>query len=36
MIQGALSRVIRAAGQGLDKVGIMLEMNPHIERCKCA
>jgi carbonic anhydrase/acetyltransferase-like protein (isoleucine patch superfamily) len=32
MFQGALSKVFRTAGQTLDKVGMMLEMNPHIER----
>mmetsp|Transcript_34982 Transcript_34982/g.65298 ORF Transcript_34982/g.65298 Transcript_34982/m.65298 type:complete len:324 (-) Transcript_34982:298-1269(-) len=32
MFQSISSRVIRTAGQGLDKVGMMFEMNPHIER----
>lgn len=32
MFQSSLSRVLRTAGQGLDKVGMMFEMNPHIER----
>lgn len=32
MLQSAFSRVIRATGQGLDKAGMLLELNPHIER----
>lgn len=32
MFQSALSRVIRATGQSIDKLGVILELNPHIER----
>lgn len=32
MFQSAFSRVLRTAGQGLDRAGMVFEMNPHIER----
>lgn len=32
MLQNVLSRTMRAVGQGLDKVGMALESNAHIER----
>jgi len=32
MFQSAISRVLRTTGQAIDKVGILFELNPHIER----
>lgn len=32
MFQTALSRALRVTGKGLDKAGMLFEMNPHIER----
>jgi hypothetical protein len=33
IIQGGLAKAFRSAGQSLDKFGMLLECNPHIERC---